>query len=115
MGDVVYLDRPGMRRAEELHPAMQVGPMIVEDHPRHSGPGRGPLVIVDSTKNWWAQAEGLNALLLMADRYPNDQMRYADRFVPAYDKPTRGRWRYDGREEEFRPGEPWRDAYRSAD
>jgi flavin reductase (DIM6/NTAB) family NADH-FMN oxidoreductase RutF len=42
-------------------------------------------------------------------------MRYADRFVPAYDKPTRGHWRYDGRDDEFRPGEPWRDAYRSTD
>ncbi len=38
-------------------------------------------------------------------------MRYRDRFVPAYDKPTRGVWRYDGRDEEFRPGEDWRDAY----
>ena len=36
-------------------------------------------------------------------------------FVPAYDKPTRGVWRYDGRDEEFRPGESWRDAYRSGD
>jgi flavin reductase (DIM6/NTAB) family NADH-FMN oxidoreductase RutF len=42
-------------------------------------------------------------------------MRYRDRFVPAYDAPTRGVWRYDGRDEEFRAGEPWRDAYRSAD
>jgi flavin reductase (DIM6/NTAB) family NADH-FMN oxidoreductase RutF len=42
-------------------------------------------------------------------------MRYRDRFVPAYDRPTRGVWRYDGRDEEFRPGENWRDAYRSAD
>jgi hypothetical protein len=42
-------------------------------------------------------------------------MRYADRFVPAYDKPTRGVWRYDGRDEEFRAGERWRDAYRSVD
>lgn len=42
-------------------------------------------------------------------------MRYADRFVPAYDKPTRGVWRYDGRDEEFRDGENWRDAYHSVD
>ena len=40
-------------------------------------------------------------------------MRYRDRFVPAYDKPTRGAWRYDGRDDEFRAGESWRDAYRS--
>jgi flavin reductase (DIM6/NTAB) family NADH-FMN oxidoreductase RutF len=42
-------------------------------------------------------------------------MRYQDRFVPAYDKPTRGVWRYDGRDEEFRPGEDWRNAHRSTD
>ena len=42
-------------------------------------------------------------------------MRYRDRFVPAYDKPTRGVWRYDGRDEEFREGENWRDAYKSKD
>ena len=42
-------------------------------------------------------------------------MRYQDRFVPAYDKPTRGVWSYDGRDEEFRPGEDWRSAHRSTD
>ncbi|HEY7300988.1 MAG TPA: flavin reductase family protein [Xanthobacteraceae bacterium] len=42
-------------------------------------------------------------------------MRYQDRFVPAYDRPTRGVWRYDGRDEEFRDGEDWRNAHRSND
>jgi flavin reductase (DIM6/NTAB) family NADH-FMN oxidoreductase RutF len=42
-------------------------------------------------------------------------MRYRDRFVPAYDKPTRGVWRYDGHDDEFRAGENWRDAYRSGE
>ena len=42
-------------------------------------------------------------------------MRYRDRFVPAYDRPTRGVWRYDGSDDEFRPGESWRDAYKSVD
>jgi flavin reductase (DIM6/NTAB) family NADH-FMN oxidoreductase RutF len=42
-------------------------------------------------------------------------MRYRDRFVPAYDRPTRGVWRYDGRDEEFRAGEDWRGAYKSTD
>jgi flavin reductase (DIM6/NTAB) family NADH-FMN oxidoreductase RutF len=42
-------------------------------------------------------------------------MRYRDRFVPAYDKPTRGVWRYAGRDEEFREGESWREAYKSTD
>jgi mannobiose 2-epimerase len=36
--------------------------------------------LVQDTKNWWAQAEGLNTLLLMAERYPDDPMRYMDRF-----------------------------------
>jgi flavin reductase (DIM6/NTAB) family NADH-FMN oxidoreductase RutF len=42
-------------------------------------------------------------------------MRYRDRFVPAYDQPTRGVWSYDGSDEEFRDGESWRDAYKSTD
>ena len=42
-------------------------------------------------------------------------MRYQDRFVPAYDKPTRGVWTYDGHDDEFRPGENWRNAHRSKD
>jgi mannobiose 2-epimerase len=36
--------------------------------------------IILETKNWWAQAEGLNTLLLMADHFPNDNMRYFDKF-----------------------------------
>jgi flavin reductase (DIM6/NTAB) family NADH-FMN oxidoreductase RutF len=42
-------------------------------------------------------------------------MRYRDRFVPAYDRPTRGVWRYDGHDDEFRAGENWRNAYRSGE
>ena len=38
------------------------------------------ITITYDTKNWWAQAEGLNTLLLMADRYPADSLRYEDRF-----------------------------------
>ena len=36
--------------------------------------------ITKDSKNWWAQAEGLNTLLLMADHFPNDPMRYFDKF-----------------------------------
>ncbi|MGZ5135923.1 MAG: AGE family epimerase/isomerase, partial [Flavitalea sp.] len=32
------------------------------------------------TKNWWAQAEGLNTLLLMADLFPKDEMEYFKKF-----------------------------------
>ena len=42
-------------------------------------------------------------------------MRYQDRFVPAYDKPTRGVWAYEGSDEEFRVGEDWRRAYKSSE
>jgi mannobiose 2-epimerase len=43
--------------------------------------GDTTLTIVDATKNWWAQAEGLNTLLLLGDRFPDDPMRYHDRFL----------------------------------
>ncbi|MDQ6812473.1 MAG: AGE family epimerase/isomerase [Bacteroidota bacterium] len=36
--------------------------------------------IILDTKNWWAQAEGMNTLLLMADHFPNDEMHYYDKF-----------------------------------
>lgn len=36
--------------------------------------------ILKDSKNWWAQAEGLNTLLLMADRYPADSAQYFEKF-----------------------------------
>jgi cellobiose epimerase len=36
--------------------------------------------IIKDSKNWWAQAEGLNTLLLMADKYPSDKWHYYDHF-----------------------------------
>ena len=38
------------------------------------------LTIIKNSKNWWAQAEGLNTLLLMADRFPGDSMQYLEKF-----------------------------------
>ncbi len=38
------------------------------------------LKIIRDSKNWWAQAEGLNTLLLMADRFPKDKMQYFEKF-----------------------------------
>jgi mannobiose 2-epimerase len=38
------------------------------------------ITITYDTKNWWAQAEGLNALLMMADLYPDDPMDYYGKF-----------------------------------
>jgi mannobiose 2-epimerase len=41
---------------------------------------RTGMKIIRDTKNWWAQAEALNTLLLMADLYPNDEMEYFKKF-----------------------------------
>ncbi|MES2648890.1 MAG: AGE family epimerase/isomerase [Bacteroidota bacterium] len=38
------------------------------------------ITIVFDSKNWWAQAEGLNSLLMMADLFPSDSMQYYDHF-----------------------------------
>ncbi len=37
--------------------------------------------IIRDSKNWWAQAEGLNTLLMMSDYYPADSLHYFDKFV----------------------------------
>lgn len=41
--------------------------------------------ITQDTKNWWAQAEGLNALLLMSELYPNDSHDYYGKFLKLWD------------------------------
>lgn len=38
------------------------------------------MTIIRDTKNWWAQAEGLNTLLLMADLFPEDDHHYFQKF-----------------------------------
>jgi mannobiose 2-epimerase len=38
------------------------------------------ITIIKDTKNWWAQAEGLNTLLIMADLFPNDERLYYQKF-----------------------------------
>lgn len=43
------------------------------------------ITIIRDTKNWWAQAEGLNTLLLMADLFPEDDHRYFDKFTMMWD------------------------------
>jgi mannobiose 2-epimerase len=42
--------------------------------------------ITKDTKNWWAQAEALNTLLILADLYPRDPLDYAAKFQQ--------QWRY---------------------
>ena len=43
--------------------------------------GAPAITITRDTKNWWAQAEGLNTLLLMADRFPSDPLRYQEKLL----------------------------------
>lgn len=38
------------------------------------------ITIIFDSKNWWAQAETLNSLLLMADLFPRDKMDYFGKF-----------------------------------
>jgi len=54
-----------------------VGGFYDEGYYFNNKPG---ITIVRDSKNWWAQAEGLNTLLLMADLYPNDKMQYFKQF-----------------------------------
>ncbi len=42
--------------------------------------GDDNISIISESKNWWAQAEGLNALLLMAGKYPDDPNQYEKKF-----------------------------------
>lgn len=43
------------------------------------------ITIIRDTKNWWAQAEALNTLLLMADRFPDDPMEYDQKFLKQWE------------------------------
>lgn len=43
------------------------------------------LTITYKTKNWWSQAEGLNSLLLMHYKFPNDENVYDQRFLELWD------------------------------
>lgn len=40
----------------------------------------GELKILDEGKNWWAQAEGINSLLLMHKHFPDDPNQYYEKF-----------------------------------
>jgi cellobiose epimerase len=40
----------------------------------------GKMTIIRNTKNWWAQSEGLNTLLIFSELYPEDKMSYWDKF-----------------------------------
>ena len=42
--------------------------------------GQDTVTIIKDTKNWWAQAEGMNSLLLMAKLFPKDAHNYRSLF-----------------------------------
>ena len=56
----------------------KVGGFYDEGYYYKNKPG---ITILADTKNWWAQAEGLNTLLLMSSYYPNDKHRYYQKFT----------------------------------
>jgi mannobiose 2-epimerase len=37
--------------------------------------------IIKQSKNWWAQAEGLNTLMIFSKLYPSDKLNYAQKFL----------------------------------
>ncbi|HRI22418.1 MAG TPA: AGE family epimerase/isomerase, partial [Panacibacter sp.] len=41
---------------------------------------KAAITIIKDSKNWWAQAEGLNTLLIMSGLFPNDSMHYYNKF-----------------------------------
>jgi mannobiose 2-epimerase len=56
----------------------QAGGFYDEGYYFKNSPGK--LEIIRDTKNWWAQAEGLNTLLIFSDLYPKDKMKYDEKF-----------------------------------
>jgi mannobiose 2-epimerase len=71
-------------------------------------PGDQELTIVEDTKNWWAQAEGLNTLLIMSDLYPNDPHNYFEKFLRQWEyiqnnliDPEHGGWYDSGLDKEL--------------
>ncbi|RYG50700.1 MAG: N-acylglucosamine 2-epimerase [Chitinophagaceae bacterium] len=40
----------------------------------------GKMEIIRNTKNWWAQSEGLNTLMIFSEIYPNDKHNYFAQF-----------------------------------
>jgi len=85
--------------------------------------GEDTITILLASKNWWAQAEGLNTLLLMADRFPADTMHYIDKFIRQWKyietyliDPVNGDWYEEGLdgEPQFKTalkGHIWKGAY----
>lgn len=47
--------------------------------------GQDKITILRDTKNWWAQAEALNSLLMMAELFPNDPHNYHSLFLKQWE------------------------------
>lgn len=47
--------------------------------------GDDQLTLIEETKNWWAQAEALNTLLIMSDLYPDDPQNYFEKFAKQWE------------------------------
>jgi len=47
--------------------------------------GQDKITILRDTKNWWAQAEALNSLLIMAELFPNDPHNYHALFLKQWE------------------------------
>jgi mannobiose 2-epimerase len=47
--------------------------------------GQDTVTIIKDTKNWWAQAEGLNSLLLMSELFPDDPNNYKSLFLKEWE------------------------------
>jgi mannobiose 2-epimerase len=47
--------------------------------------GQDTVTIIKDTKNWWAQSEGLNSLLMMAELFPDDPQNYKSLFLKEWE------------------------------
>jgi mannobiose 2-epimerase len=47
--------------------------------------GQRKITILRDTKNWWAQAEALNSLLMMSEIFPNDAHKYHSLFLKQWE------------------------------
>lgn len=43
--------------------------------------GEDKITIIKNTKEWWAQVEALNSLLIMSELFPDDEMNYYKKFL----------------------------------
>jgi cellobiose epimerase len=71
--------------------------------------GKGCISIIKETKEWWAQAEAYNALLLMSRLYPDSPAQYYDYFCKQWEycrkyviDSTHGGWYWGGIDKEPR-------------